>query len=406
MFSYSGHYYQQRFEWLDEHDNVPTVRTYLLSGTLKKESAEKDVESMANRLGIAEKLDISFMKLSNGQVRRARIGKALLSKPEMLVLDEPLMGLDIQNRQEVSSILKSILSEGSTRIVLVLRPQDDMPDCVTHVLELDKNMHVKWQGRRNEWNDEEHRLSGKGKLDSIRQGQGASSTSRSLKTEEPVVELLNVNVSYDQPILTDVNWTIRKGERWGLMGPNGSGKSTLLSLILGDNLQAYANHVKLFGKRRGKGLTLWDIKDQTSFLSPELHFYFHQPYTAFQTVSTGFSSLLALRPITDTQRHQIHQIFAEFDATYLMDTPFYKMSTGEQRLVLLMRALVRRSLLVVLDEPFQGMDKGMVERCKGWLDEKLGEEQTLVFVTHHEEELPDCVGKLLRLEGGGVVEVV
>ncbi|KAJ3057517.1 hypothetical protein HK097_004039 [Rhizophlyctis rosea] len=403
LFSYTGHYYQQRFERLDEHDNVPTLKTYLLAGAKQVGSSEEEVTTMAQRLGIQHLLDLSFMNLSNGQVRRARIGNALLSKPEMLLLDEPLMGLDVQNRKEVSDILGSILSEGSTRILLVLRPQDEMPDCVTHVIELDKNMRIKWQGLRTEWNEDAHKLSGKGRLDLLREGKGGEAVKGE---EEALVELKDVNVSYDKPILTDVNWTIRRGERWGLMGQNGSGKSTLLSLILGDNLQAYANHVKLFGKRRGKGLTLWDIKENTSFLSPELHLYFSQPYTGFQTVSTGFSSLLVLRPLTLTQQDQITQIFAEFDATSLKDKPFYKMSTGEQRLVLLMRALVRKSELVVLDEPFQGMDEEMVERCKGWLDTRLGSEQTLVFVTHHEEELPGSVGRLLTLEGGRVVEHV
>ena len=128
------------------------------------------------------------------------------------------MGLDVQNRKEVSDILGSILLEGSTRILLVLRPQDEMPSCVTHIIELDKNMRVKWQGMRKDWNEEEHKLSGKGRLDSLREGKKDGVVN---DFEEPVVELKNVNVSYDKPILTDVNWTIRKGERWGLMGHNG-----------------------------------------------------------------------------------------------------------------------------------------------------------------------------------------
>ncbi|KAJ3300767.1 hypothetical protein HK104_003737 [Borealophlyctis nickersoniae] len=403
-FDYSGHYYQQRFERLDEHDHVPTVKQYLKAGAEKGGVSVSLVESVASQLGITDLLDVMFMKLSNGQVRRTRIARALLTKPEILVLDEPFMGLDVENRSEVADILGSVASQGSTRIILLLRPQDEIPKWITHILELEKGMSVRWQGARNEWmGAETHRLEGVNKIEELKKGRRDSGSSET----EVVVELRNVNVAFeDKPILSDVSWTVHKGERWALMGHNGSGKSTLLSLLLGDNQQAYCNHVALFGMRRGRGVTIWDIKSQTGYLSPELHMYFSKPYTGRQTASTGFSDVLVLRPTTPAQDETITTLFSEFNATSLLDRPFRQMSTGEQRLVLLIRALVKRPPLLVLDEPFQGMDDDMVRVCKRWLDERLGRDQTLVFVTHHQEEIPGCVDRLIKLEAGKVVELV
>ena len=89
----------------------------------------------------------------------------------------------------------------------------------------------------------------------------------------------------------------------------------------------------------------------------------------------------------------------------LADRPFAGLSTGEQRLVLLLRALVKDPPLLVLDEPFQGLDERQIERGRRWLDQRLRPEQTVIFVTHYPQEIPPTVHRLLRLDGGRVVEL-
>src|SRR5262249_20191842 len=173
----------------------------------------------------------------------------------------------------------------------------------------------------------------------------------------PIVELGDVSVSHGgKAILGGVNWTVRAGERWAVVGPNGSGKTTLLSLLCGDHPQAYSNDVRLFGRRRGTGESIWDVKRNVGLVSPELHLYFTEPLTAVRAAATGFFDVLADRPTTPEQDATARRLFEEFGITPLMDRVFTRLSTGEQRLVLLVRALVKRPPLVILDEPFQGLD--------------------------------------------------
>jgi molybdate transport system ATP-binding protein len=220
----------------------------------------------------------------------------------------------------------------------------------------------------------------------------------------PIVELRDVTITHSgHTILDRVSWTVRAGERWAVLGPNGSGKSTLLSLLCGDHPQAYSNDVRLFGRRRGSGETIWDVKRNVGLLSPEFHLYFSEPLSAESAAATGFFDTLARRPTSREQDARVKELFAAFGISHLMGRAFKCLSTGEQRLVLLARALVKRPPLVILDEPFQGMDAASTARCRDWLDRELGDDQTLLFVTHEPSELPRGVSKTLRLERGRVV---
>jgi len=206
-------------------------------------------------------------------------------------------------------------------------------------------------------------------------------------------------------VLRDVSWQVRQGERWALLGPNGSGKSTLLALLCGDHPQAYANDLWLFGRKRGSGESIWEIKQNVGLVSPELHLYFSEPLSARETAITGFFDVLARRRAYPAQLATVQELFGYFGIAGLLDRPFARLSTGEQRLVLLIRALVKQPPLLILDEPFQGLDAGLIARARAWLDQRLTAEQTLIVVTHHEEELPRCVNRRLWLESGRIARV-
>jgi molybdate transport system ATP-binding protein len=193
---------------------------------------------------------------------------------------------------------------------------------------------------------------------------------------------------------------VRVGERWAVVGANGSGKSTLLSLLCGDHPQAYSNDVSLFGRRRGTGESIWDIKRRVGFVSPELHLYFSEPLTAAETAATGFHDVLVRRPTTLEQDATVARLFEEFVIASLRDRPFARLSTGEQRLVLLIRALVKEPPLLILDEPFQGFDEQLIERARDWLDRNVRPEQTMLFVSHYPAEIPSTVTQWLRLDNG------
>jgi molybdate transport system ATP-binding protein len=191
-----------------------------------------------------------------------------------------------------------------------------------------------------------------------------------------------------------------------VLGPNGSGKTTLLSLICADHPQAYSNEVYLFGRRRGTGESIWEIKRRIGLVSPELHLYFTAPLTAFETAATGFFDVVTYRPTAPDHAATVRRLFEEFGIAGLADRPFARLSTGEQRLVLLVRALVKEPPLLILDEPFQALDDDAIERARTWLDRNVRPDQTLLFVSHHADEIPRTVTRRLRLVAGNVTENV
>jgi molybdate transport system ATP-binding protein len=392
LFNYSRHYYQQRFNFIEPQDDL-TLDAFLRSGT----HADNDsILAAAHQLGIASLLSLSLIKLSNGQMRRARIARALLACPELLILDDPFLGLDVAGRAETASILGKLIREGM-RIVLITRAEA-LPEWVTHVLELDQ-LAVRWQGPRSEFHPEPTATFGFS-------SPHLSSPIPHLAAV-PVIELRNVNVVYgERVILRDVTWTVRASERWAVLGPNGSGKTTLLSLLCGDHPQAYANDIWLFGRKRGTGESIWEIKRNIGLVSPELHLYFTEPLTAIQTAATGFFDVMTLRRTTPEQDARVRELFHSFEIGHLGERPFARLSTGEQRLVLLIRAVVKSPPVLILDEPFQGLDSELAFRLREWLDQGLGGDQTLLFVSHHAEEIPRTVNRRLRLDEGRVIELI
>jgi molybdate transport system ATP-binding protein len=222
----------------------------------------------------------------------------------------------------------------------------------------------------------------------------------------PAIELNDVSVIHGgEPILKHIKWSVRVGERWAVLGPNGSGKTTLLSLICGDHPQAYGNDVRVFGRRRGTGESIWDVKRRIGLVSPEMHLYFSEPLTAERAAATGFFDVLVSRPTTPEQDAAARRLFAHFRIADLADRPFARLSTGQQRIVLLVRALVKDPPLLILDEPFQTLDAGTAERARDWIDNHLAADRTVLIVTHNEGELPDTVTRRLRLRDGAVVEL-
>jgi molybdate transport system ATP-binding protein len=204
----------------------------------------------------------------------------------------------------------------------------------------------------------------------------------------------------NKKILSNINWQINRGERWLLKGVNGSGKSTLISLITGDHPQAYANKVFLFDKKRGSGESIWDIKKKIGFVSPELHWYFDKTISVYNTIASGFFDTIGVyKKLSDEQHNIVHQWLSFLNLTTKSEFSLSALSTSQQRLALLARALIKNPPLLILDEPCQGLDEQQVKDFVALIDDLFNQSnRTLIYVSHYENEIPKCINKCLNLD--------
>ncbi len=344
-------------------------------------------EEVIAQLGIEPLLSRTIMQLSNGERRKIFIARALLKNPKLLLLDNPFEGLDEMFRAKFRETLNGLMERG-LHMIIATRDEKELPSGITNVLHI---------GEQTKARDAPEKS-----LAGVHAAQKTSNTTA-------LVEMNNVNVAYgDVQILKDISWTVREGERWALFGPNGAGKTTLLSLILGDNPQAYANDITLFGYKRGSGESIWDIKKNIGWVAPELQLYYPLGTTAFEVACSGWFDTIGLyREATTDQKEVAEGWLQRFGLSEKAATPFADLSESEQRLALLARALVKNPTLLVLDEPCQGLDEKHRTRVLEAIDWVAKQHNTaMIYVTHRVEELPSSITHVLRLQGRGEPAVI
>ncbi|MEW6187031.1 MAG: ATP-binding cassette domain-containing protein [Thermodesulfobacteriota bacterium] len=205
----------------------------------------------------------------------------------------------------------------------------------------------------------------------------------------------------DRIIFQNTSWMLRRNEQWGIIGATGSGKTTLLSLILGDNPQVYGNDIVVFGRQRGSGESVWEVKRRIGWISPELHLHFNEEATCFEATVSGFYDTIGLfeKP-TRRRRAAALERLEEFKILKFADSPLCALSTGLQRMVLLARALVKRPELLLLDEPCQGLDPAHRDLFIKVVDNLIRTRKvTTIYVTHRKEEIPPSVKRIFQLRG-------
>jgi molybdate transport system ATP-binding protein len=399
-----GGFYQQRFN-ADAAEEAPTVRDWLQDqvrppGTVRADSVAMPpptypddwLREVARQLHLDALLDRRLVKLSTGETRRALLARSLLRRPRVLLLDKPFAGLDTENRRLLHELLNEIQA-GGTSLVLVTTPQE-WPAYLTHVLEL-RAGHLHWQGPRAAYVPPPvEPTAAPVPLTDVLGG------TEHWPSFTHAIRMRGVTVRYGtQTILHDLHWRVRRGEKWAVLGPNGSGKSTLLSLITADHPQGYANDFDLFDRRRGTGESIWDIKKHIGFLSSELHAYFPRHTTVWQAVASGFFDATGLyRRLTPGQAQRITLLLDAFELRADADRPLGQLSLGQQRWVLLARALVKNPPLLVLDEPAQGLDAAHARILRQGIDAWCtATDRTLLYVSHYADELPSCLTHTLRL---------
>jgi len=398
-------YYQQRFNSSDA-DQTITVEQELREYTVMEGPA---AAAWLDNLHIRPLLARPLIQLSNGENKRVQLAIALLEEPELLILDNPFLGLDTAGRKLLHQIINELAAKG-IQVILLMTGMQELPTAITHVARLENGRWL-FRGRKEEWHPEEAlglgiRLdpAALAELKALREAGTAINGENGTAGDYPIaIRMVDVTVKYgEKTLLKAINWEVKKGERWNVSGPNGAGKSTLLSLITADNPQAYANEIWLFGRRRGSGETIWEIKKRIGFVSPELHLYFDYSANCFGVIASGlFDTIGLFRPLTKEQEANVLLWMKLLSLTELRSKRLAELSTGQQRMVLLARALIKNPPMLILDEPCQGLDDEQTAYFREFINllcEAFG--TTLIYVSHYRQEIPACVNLYLKLDNG------
>ena len=339
----------------------------------------------------------SLQTMSSGQQKRALLAYLIAQQPDYIVLDDVYSNVDVATQQHITNTL-SKLSEQTLLIQLFFRKRDLLP-CIDVVYQLDEKNEIISVQAADEFrklispsSEKQHEF----KLPAI--------YSENHNNLETLVELHSVSVKYgNKQVLSDINWTIRKGEFWQLTGPNGAGKSTLISMITGDNPKAYGQNMILFGRRKGSGETIWDIKRQIGYFTPIMIQQFSRSESVENMIISGLNDSVGLYTVPSDLQKDIAKSWLQMLGPSFRNKNFQQLSLGQQRMVMVARAMVKHPPLLILDEPTIELDdensRLFIDMVKAIAAEK---QMAIMYVSHRAEEdlQPDKVFELIKTENG------
>lgn len=377
------YYYQQRWNATEMEDSPVIAKIF------------PKITDCKWRKQLFEFFDLSFIwkkqlvTLSSGEMRKYQLAKSLAGYPKVLIIDSPFIGLDVATREALCNLLRRLAVESKIQIITVVSRREDIAPFTTHVLPVKNKQCGEIQPVRDYISSQKTHCTKSIPTEEIKK-MITSLPSNDVESQE-IVCCNNVTLKYYKRVILDnLCWTIYKGEHWALLGPNGAGKSALLSLIYADNPQSYGCDIALFGRKRGSGESIWEIKKHIGYVSPEMHRSYCRHIPALDIVASGLHDSIGLyRKITNEERESCKIWMKIFGVSELESRDFFNLSSGEQRIILLARAFVKNPALLILDEPLHGLDENnrnlTMEVIKSFCSIPG---KTLIIVTHYPEELP------------------
>lgn len=377
--------------------------------------------------GVEKILDRGLKFMSTGEIRRTLLCRALLSGKKLLILSDPFAGLDAQSRKILLEFFQTVVAKqekGSIPMTIILGMEryHEIPETITNVLEFADGK-VSFCGSHSDYkkiiekrSEERAKTRDADKNEFVNEikdiqsdtkvlQQPAFEPARTEKESVPLIKMNSVNVGWDgRKVLEDFSWTVYEGEHWLIRGPNGSGKTTLLELITGDNKQVFCNDIWLFGRKRGTGETIWDIKKNLGIVSYRWHVEYRMlGNTDLESVIiSGFHDSIGLyEKKTDIEIAAAAKWLKLAGFEGRANDTFGSLSYGEQRAVLILRAVVKSPKILILDEPCHGLDESYRQKILDLL-ETIAETgtTTLLHVTHDPTEALPCEKHILELHPG------
>ncbi|KAI5962295.1 uncharacterized protein KGF55_003371 [Candida pseudojiufengensis] len=379
---YESYSYKGVLEMSDDVNSVFNYITGLSNYNTKNKTIDSEyIEKLLNLFNLNHLQKKWINSLSNGQLRRARIAKALMTKPKLLIIDDPFLGLDPSNTEKVSEALHKVNEHLSISIVIGLREQDAIPKWIKNTAYADEEGIKNYEGSKKD----------------IKQDRSVSLTliDNNEFNGPNHIEFANAKVAYkDLVIFKDFDWKIPKGSKWRIMGDNGTGKTTLLSLITADHPQSWRSVLKINNKLRktGSGITFFDVNNEIGMSSPELHTLVPQHKTMLDIIYNGLvpnigNSNYLFQPKVKSKNFEIFDRFKDRIEQY-GNTKFVDLSMTDQKLALFLRALIKEPEILILDEAFSCMeDENVMKRCHKLLLEDKYKDLTILSIGHLDWEI-------------------
>lgn len=359
-------------------------------GEVDEEGRAVSLRALAGA-GLADYADRAFSSLSQGQQRRVLLARALVGRPSLLILDEALEGLDAAARAAMIATLQAQARRGTQLLCATHRPEE------ASALPLDKGMvlergSIVFQGPVQEalavafpphWR--------------IAHRHRPALACPPGKAPAFLLALDRVTVLRGgREILRGLTWTVRPGEHWVVTGENGAGKSTLLALAAGDLFPA-SGRVGRFGSF--KPLSLWTIRQRAALVSFDLDVLHDRAITGREIVISGMRGHIGLHEAVTAQEEEKRAaaMLLDMGLSGLAERSADTLSTGELRRLLLARALAGDPELLLLDEPFAGLDAASRADMRHNLALAVERGQTIIMASHHADDLPDVPMRELRL---------
>jgi molybdate transport system ATP-binding protein len=327
-----------------------------------------------------------YRLLSTGEARKVLLLHAVLSAPSLLILDDPFDGLDRAAQAELAQAIQHV-AERLPVLVVGSFGAGELPFPISALQEV---LLI-----------EERRLSFRGTPQAFLERATNGSSQRTPPPVElgswyephdpnvPLVELRAGSVRYgEQIVFEQLDFSVAAGQHTLIEGPNGSGKTSLLEMLTGDHPQAYSNDLHLFGRRRGSGESVWDIKKNVGLVSSRLHRDYRVGGSVEEVLLSGlFDSIGVYQKPEPSERARALAWLAWLELGLAPSAAFRELSFGQQRLVLIARAAIKVPPLVVMDEPTSGLDPDNRARALELVESLCAQQKsTVLMVTHRADE--------------------
>ena len=345
-------------------------------------------EDLHERKIITKNSSQALRTMSSGERKKALLAHILKNGPDYLIMDNPFDNLDVDTQDELKQ--KLIALQNDVPLVQIISRKEDLLPFVNTFFTLEINSLIPLEydsisreaTKREDFN---------GKIPPPLQEFDFR--------ENVLFDLKNVNVSYfGRPVLKDINWQLKKGDFWELRGKNGSGKTTILSMITGENPKGYGQELYIFGRKKGSGESVWDIKKRIGYFTPAMTDKFTGYHSVQHMIISGLTDSIGLytKP-TETQVRLAKEWLHLLNLLPLSNKLYNGLTTGQKRLVMCARAMIKHPILLILDEPTVGLDDESAALLVNLVNSfSMQSETALIFVSHRKEPNlnPDYVYQL------------